>query len=254
MARDWWVDFHDDGYRFLYGQTLTPERTEVEIAGLVKLLKLQEGAKILDLCCGDGRHSVPLQRRGMRVTGIDISMVMLRRAQERAEKVLPEGHAMPSWILADARQTPLKPKSFDVAVCLFNSLGFGNDDDTRALLQQMYKALKPGGQLLTESVHRDHHVRVQPPEGEWQLDDVGGVAVDTQTHFDPLEGVQHTTFKWQRETVGYEKKLRYRAYTATELAAMLRAAGFSDLQIYGGYDASPFSVDGSQLVIHARAR
>ncbi len=86
---DWVRDFFDDGYRFLYGDMLSPERTEFEVAGLVQLTGLREGARVLDLCCGDGRHSVPLQRRGHRVTGVDLSRKLLLRAQQRAERVLP---------------------------------------------------------------------------------------------------------------------------------------------------------------------
>ena len=88
-SRDWWLDFFDDAYRFIFGDMLDWARTEAELQALRKLLALQPGQRVLDLCCGDGRHSVGLARGGFLVVGVDSSAVMLRRAKERAAQQLP---------------------------------------------------------------------------------------------------------------------------------------------------------------------
>ncbi|MCD6263961.1 class I SAM-dependent methyltransferase [Candidatus Bathyarchaeota archaeon] len=65
------------------------ERAEKEVEALLRIFS-EEGVpppkgRILDLCCGIGRHSVPLAERGYQVTGIDLSPVLIARARELAK-------------------------------------------------------------------------------------------------------------------------------------------------------------------------
>lgn len=249
---DWWLDFFDDGYRFLYGDMLTPERTETEVAQLVALLGLPEGARLLDLCCGDARHAVPLERRGYRVTGVDIARRMLARGAERCRRVLPDEHPWPALVEADARRLPLKPV-FDAVVSLFNSIGYGTDQDTLAMLGAAHGALRPRGQLVVECSNRDQLVRETRPGGEVGTADVGGLKVTHEAWVEPVAGIQHALMSWTQDGRRREKHLRHRMYTATELKALLHEAGFPLVEIYGGYDRRRLQVDSLQLVAHARA-
>jgi SAM-dependent methyltransferase len=245
-------EFHDDAYRFLFGEVLSPERTEAEVAGIARMLALPEGARILDLCCGDGRHSVPLQRRGFRVCGLDGAPLMLQRARERGERVLGEGQG-PHWVRADARFAPLRRGSFDAVLCLFNSLALGDDDgNARGFLREARSALLPSGQLVAELVHRDQHARVQMPGGEIIREFIGGRLVQTRSWLDPIAGLQHATFMWEEAGVRREKKLVYRIYTASEMVGMIREAGFSRVDVYGDYDGRQFLIDSPLFVAHAR--
>src|SRR5258708_5388816 len=53
----WWREFFDEEYPVLYAPTLTPERTEREVAAAVGVLKVRDGARRVDLCCGEGRQA-----------------------------------------------------------------------------------------------------------------------------------------------------------------------------------------------------
>ncbi len=104
-----------DPFAWLYTKYWGAEFHEQSLAVLDKLLlhRLSAGARILDLCCGDGRISQQLARRGFRVTGIDASENMLAFARRRAPKV--------EFLLGDARRFGL-PARFDAAVSTFDSL------------------------------------------------------------------------------------------------------------------------------------
>ena len=67
-------------------EVITPHRarTRREIRGLLKLMPLWRGARILDVPCSFGRHSIELARRGFRVSGVDISPKLLRAARRNA--------------------------------------------------------------------------------------------------------------------------------------------------------------------------
>ena len=89
-----------------------------EVDQLTKFLKLQPPAKVLDLCCGVGRHSLELARRGFDVTGVDRTDVYLRRAQRQADS---EGLKI-EFVQKDMRQF-CRPNTFDLTLNLFTSFG-----------------------------------------------------------------------------------------------------------------------------------
>lgn len=103
----WYKDFFEGDYLRLWlgaGESthVSPEATERQIEFIVEKLALSPGASILDLCCGHGRHSIPLAQRGFRVTGLDLSEQHLGLAQNAAI----EAGAEIEWVHADMREIP----------------------------------------------------------------------------------------------------------------------------------------------------
>jgi cyclopropane fatty-acyl-phospholipid synthase-like methyltransferase len=83
-APDWWRTGFGPSYLAIYDAYLA-ERTPAEIDQLEALLKIKPPLRILDLPCGQGRHSIELARRGYEVTGVDLSPYLLDIARERGE-------------------------------------------------------------------------------------------------------------------------------------------------------------------------
>ena len=242
----WWREFFDEEYVVLYAPVLDPERTEREVAACASLLRLAEGMRVLDLCCGTGRHAIPLQRRGMRVAGVDSSRKLLAKAAERSDRV----GAHPAWVLGDARELPFRSGAFDAAICLFNSIGYGTDAEALAMLREARRCCKA---LLLETAHRDEHVRNTAPGSVFEWAERDGVRVLVERWIEALPGVSRAIFRIQRE--GHPdvvKDFRHRLYTATELTAMLRKAGFERIECYGDYDRRAFAIDSPIFLAHAR--
>jgi SAM-dependent methyltransferase len=242
----WWQTFFDDDYAVLYAPTLAPERTEREVACVAALSKLREGARLLDLCCGNGRHSIALQRRGLRVFGVDYSSVLLRAASAFSARV----GAFPGFVRGDARELPLRSGSCDAAICLFNSLGYGTDAEALAMLRE---ARRVAPQLVLEIAHRDEHVRNAGPGGVFEWAERDGVRVLVERWIEAVPGFSRAIFRIQREgRPDVVKELRHRLYTATELLALLRKAGYERFDCYGDYDRRAFAIDSPVLLVHAR--
>ncbi|WP_237710105.1 bifunctional 2-polyprenyl-6-hydroxyphenol methylase/3-demethylubiquinol 3-O-methyltransferase UbiG [Pyrococcus sp. ST04] len=112
-------------------------------------LRLPKEAKILDVGCDVGRHSIELAKRGYRVTGIDISRGMLEEARKRAR----EEDVEVEFIKADATEFKREGK-FDAAICLcegaFSLIGSSDDpvEHDLAILRNVYASLKPGGKFI----------------------------------------------------------------------------------------------------------
>lgn len=236
----WWHGFFDDAYRFLYGDLLGPVRTEREVAAVWGLLDLSEGQRVLDLCCGDGRHAVPLRRRGLEVCGVDASAILLRRGAERAERVLPGEHPLPRWVRADARALPLKAASCDGVICLFNSIGYAGDEGTRALLAEAARVLRPGGRLLLECDPRERAEAALASGGAHQTERtvVRGVAVEIERWLEA--GWLHARFRWAEQGERRERTLHHRLHDRLQLGSWLEGAGLREVRFLGGYDGQEF--------------
>src|SRR5687767_12212087 len=116
---EWFEDesFWEDFYPTMFGE----ERFEAATEQVEKILALTafQGRDVLDLCCGPGRHSVLLAKRGFRVTAVDRTPFLLDKAKERGEA----DDAQVEWVLQDMRDFA-RPNSFDLVLNLFTSFGY----------------------------------------------------------------------------------------------------------------------------------
>ncbi|HXX78690.1 MAG TPA: class I SAM-dependent methyltransferase, partial [Ktedonobacteraceae bacterium] len=151
----WYKTFFGEDYLRIYEPILTTERTQREVDGIINLLALPQGSRILDLCCGHGRHSIPLAQRGYKVTGQDLSEVFLHEAENEAEA---KG-AHVEWMHSDMRNIPFA-NAFDAVINIFTAFGYlETQEEDQQVLRQVSKALKPDGLFLLETLHREALIR-----------------------------------------------------------------------------------------------
>ena len=81
----WYKDFFDEWYLKYWVQPITEERTQREVDAIIRFLQLEPKDKVLDLCCGQGRHSLELSRRGYQVVGYDLSETLLEESKKLAK-------------------------------------------------------------------------------------------------------------------------------------------------------------------------
>lgn len=227
----WWETFFDQAYVDAWGADGAFDRTEEDVPQLVKLLGLPPGARVLDIPCGFGRFAGPLHDAGYDVTGIDASTVQIELARNR--------HPGPEYAVGDMRSPP--PGPFDAILNLYSSFGYFDDpEDDRRCLTAWHGALRPGGTLVIETMHRDRLAWLwgEPLEPGTRKEEGW---TDWRT------GVRTSTV----ELGGQRREFRCRLYSVTEYIGMLEEAGFADIDIFGGLDASPFDPS-TRLTIRAR--
>ena len=243
---DWWADYFDREFVRIYRDFLTPERTAREVEGILEMLELEPGARVLDLACGWGRHSIELARAGFRVTGLDFSETLLARARKRAGAAGVEVE----WTRGDMRE-PGRREEFDAVLSLYSSLGyFLSDEEDLRVLRGAREALKPGGVLLLETMHRDHVLGDYADRDWWETAD--GATVWVEREFDAVEGISREWLRWRRGEDSGDKFHALRIRTATEWDALLRAAGLTPLEWYGDWELAPFIHTSEVLIVAAR--
>lgn len=237
---EWWRNWFGPGYLALYDEYLA-ERTPIEIDQLETLLALRPPLRILDLPCGQGRHAIELARRGYDVTGVDLSPFMLKVAEERGRA---EGVRV-RWLSGDMRQ-PITGEKFDVALNLFTSLGyFADEADDRKVVDAGAAMLAPGGRLVIELINGER-VTAQFQEREWFT--VGQAAVAERRSLDrsTRRMVVERTVTTPNET---EVNLHaIRLYDGRDVDAMLRAAGFGRVDLYGDWSGEPLTPDSLRVL------
>ena len=242
--RPWYTEFFDDDYLRVFLPLLPDERTAAEVNGVVARLGLAPGARLLDLCCGHGRHAVPLAQLGYRVTGLDRS----RRLLERAAALAAAQGQRVDLVAADMRRLPFADASFDAVVNLFNAFGYLEDEaQDELVLGEVARVLRPGGRFLQELANREAMVRDWHDSRVLRNDD--GLVVLQERTLD---------LRASRELARYtlvgpdgrrtSRQVAIRLYTLTELAAMLDRAGLELLEVDGDLDGGPLELDSSFVV------
>jgi SAM-dependent methyltransferase len=248
---EWWQDvFNRPTFLRLY-ERADLDRARVQADQALALLNLQPPARVLDLCSGYGRHSLELARRGFDVVGVDISEMQVRHALERAaQEHAALGNVHPRFVIGDARALPVRGP-FDAAINMFLSFGyFATDAESQAVLDGIGRVLRRGGRLLIDFWNREHEIRAfQPTVVDRRDDDILEIE---DWSFDPIAGrlnwVNTVIFPDGRREAWTQS---IRALTAAEVRAMLEAAGFNLVGLYGSLAGAPFDMDAEAAVFVA---
>ena len=247
FERDWYDYFAKGGPGSPDEDGSYARRTDGEVDFIERALGLTEPCDLLDLCCGPGRHSVRLAKRGHRVTGVDISAYNLEKAAERAT----EFGVDVTWREGDMRDTGLAESSQDAVINMFTAFGFFDDAENQRVLEEVARVLRPGGRFFIDLVNRDSLMRRHQPR-MWS--DRHNGAVLLQEHaFDSATGCQTTHWtvvKADGERIS--QSFTVRMYTLQEMEVRMAQAGLEVEEAWGGLDGAELTMDSHRLVIRAR--
>jgi SAM-dependent methyltransferase len=232
-----WTTF--EGYMFS-AQRVTAAKPEVD--GMIAMLGLEPKARILDLCCGPGRHSLEFARLGHKVTGVDRTHAYLEQARAAAarEKLACE------FIESDMRAFS-RPAAFDAAINFFTAFGYFDDPaDDLKVARNLYESLAPGGRLLVDVNGKENLARKFTERGWNRLED-GTLVLEER---ELLDGWRRIKTRWIRisGTERLESTFVLRLYSGSELAALLERVGFSQVALYGSLKATRYDQDAQRLI------
>jgi SAM-dependent methyltransferase len=226
--RKWYEDdaFWDTWAPVMFSEERLGKAPE-EVDNLVSLCRPKAGASVLDLCCGPGRHSLELARRGFSVTGVDRTKRYLEEARRKAKK---EGLGV-EFIQKDMRKF-LRPKAFDMALNLFTSFGFFEDQKEDELVaKNVFRSLKNGGVFVVDIMGKEIIARIFQ-ERDWHRVN-GGIML-------LVKGGRVEEFSFS-----------LRPYSAAELVRLLTDCGFSRTEVYGSLAGTPYDHQAKRLVVVA---
>src|SRR5256714_14310782 len=132
-SRHWFEFFHE---------AIEEGRTKREAEFICAIAPLPEFRRVLDVCCGMGRHARELAGRGYSVTGIERDAGAITKARQ-----LDDG---PHYVHADVREYRPDTSAYDLAIVMSQSFGYFDSKTNRELLARIASALRQGGRVVLD--------------------------------------------------------------------------------------------------------
>jgi SAM-dependent methyltransferase len=240
---DWYQSFFTGLAVEMWLKAMPSEATESEVAFLRAKIQASPPARLLDVPCGGGRHSIALAAAGFSMTGVDLSTDFLHAAKIAAPTL--------DWRQREMTDLPWK-NEFDGAFCFGNSFGYLPDDENARFLNAVAATLKPGARFIIDyPVCMESLLSVFQPTGSY---DIGDIHYERNGRYDAATARILVEHAFTRAGPSERKVMTQRVYTYRELCELLTAAGFTDMQGYGGLNDEPFTLGSKRLLLLATKR
>ena len=260
VPSNWFETFFHGVTLDLWRKAIPPKQTTAEAEFLIDHLNCDAGARVLDVPCGNGRLSFELTKRGLRVTGVDISEEFIEEARaiqsQSGPPATPTGRGSDSstrveFILIDMRH--LEDQAiYDGAYCFGNSFAFLEHAEMEKFLRAIARALKPGARFVIETGMAAESVL--PELEEQSSHQMGDLAITMKERYIAAESCIDSEYIFERDGQTESRLAREWIYTVAEIRRMLESAGFSVLDLYGSLKCKPYKLGSRELFIVSEAR
>lgn len=244
--KEWFDDesFWREMYPFMFPeQRFADAEKQVEKA---LALAGPKGTSALDLCCGPGRCTIALAKKGFSTTGVDGTKYLLDRARAKARAA----HAKIEWVQADMRDF-LRPATFALALSMFTSFGYFDDkQEDMIVLDNIFTSLQPGGVLLMDVMGKERLAKIFLSPVTTILPD-GAIWIDRHEIFDDWTRVRN---EWLVVRNGKTKNFKFNLniYSGLELRERMERAGFVGVTLYGNLDGIDYDSNAERLIAIGR--
>ena len=232
LIPDWWKRIFNSMYLKTDGDVVEDENiTKQEVSMFTQILKFDRNATILDLACGQGRHTLELAKRGYtNLFGLDRSRYLIKRAKKIADKE----RLSVNFKEGDARKLPYPTDTFDFVLILGNSFGyFENLEDDTKILKEVFRVLKPNGLFLIDVADgaylKDNY---SPRSWEW-IDEKHFVCRERVLASDNERLISREVITQIEKGVIVDQFYAERLYTKESLTEQLLKAKFKEVIFHG---------------------
>ena len=249
VQSNWFENFFDGVTLDLWRQAIPPQQTEAEADFLFEVLKCEPSAHVLDVPCGNGRLSFAIARRGLRVTGIDISEEFIAEAGQLLQ-TMPDQSGL-RFMLGDKRRIT-EEAVYDGAYCFGNSFGFLEFGDMENFLGGVRRALKPGARFIVETGMAAESLL--PDFEEQSCHQIGDINVITKERYNAAESCVESEYVLERDGQTESRFALHWIYTSAEIQRMLQRAGFETVDLFGSIKFEPYQLGSQELIVVSQAR
>jgi SAM-dependent methyltransferase len=235
--KDWYETYFDENYLKIY-MNRNEEASHKELESLMAWVQWEPGQRVLDLCCGFGRHSRWLAGKGLRVTGVDLSTTLLQEAIRRTIDLDIQ------YMHADARKIPFD-EEMDLVVSMFTSFGyFTEDQENEEVISRVSHALKPGGFFLFDYLNPGFlRLHLNPYSSSTQ----GEIKIDQYRSIQEPYVCKKIKIHENDKEQQYEERIKL--YDLDSMTEMLKKNDLQISYLFGDYDASNYDPSESPRMI-----
>lgn len=233
---NWFASWFDSPYYHILYKERNYREAQIFMDNLTHYLNLPEHAKVLDLACGKGRHSIYLNQLGFDVLGVDLSENSIATANKNANDTL-------HFKVHDMRE-PFEEK-FDAIFNLFTSFGyFESDDDHLKTLIAIKESLSEYGFGVIDFMNVPNVIENLVPEETKTVD-----GIDFHIKRFHIDGHIYKEINFEDQDCAYHFTEKVRAFTLHDFQDLMNQAGIYLLDIFGDYKLKKFHKTDSERLI-----
>lgn len=234
--KNWFAKWFDTEYYHILYKDRDYQEAGMFIENITSYLNLPENAKVLDLACGKGRHSVYLNRLGYDVIGADLSENSINEAKKHENETL-------HFKVHDMRD-PFDEK-FDAIFNLFTSFGyFENEEDNLATLKAIKESLSEFGFAVLDFMNVEKVISNLVTS---EVKTVDGIDFHINRRYE--NGYIYKDISFEDKGQEYEFTERVKAFTLEDFEQMMDEAGIYLLDVFGDYKLGKYYKNTSDRLI-----
>lgn len=201
--------------------------------------------KILDCCCGVGRHDALLSNCGYEILGIDISEKQIETANKTNKNNLI------NYMVGDIRNYKLPYKQFNGAFCMWTSFNYFNKEEMHSFINNVYEGLKDGAIFILDTKNftspTQYKTYIKTLENETKKVFIL-VIKRVKNKMQTSKYIYFIYDKSAQKADCFVDNELINIYTKTNILNIVKDK-FLIIDAFGGYDASPFNKDKSDRMI-----
>ncbi|MFI5145423.1 MAG: class I SAM-dependent methyltransferase [Ignavibacteria bacterium] len=256
MQNDSWFKswFNSPDYLRLYEHRDTRDAKKL-INLLFRNIKLVKGASVLDLACGNGRHSILFARKGYKTTGLDLSAFLIKQAEKKRTNEYSRFKSNLKFEIKDMRDINHSGE-FDLIVNLFTSFGyFKTVKDNEKVIKGISRALKQNGFFFFDFLNSSYLKKNLVPFDIKKFN--GKSAIQIRTIAGGFVTKEIYIFSDRKPNHYYPEMLRFteriKLFSFNELKKMFQKHHLKIIKVFGDYSGTKFNEKKSKrLIIIAR--
>lgn len=225
---DWFETWFDTPYYHILYNNRDYIEAENFITKLTDYLQLPKNAKVIDLACGKGRHSIFLNKLGYDVLGLDLSQQSILHNKQFENETL-------HFAVHDIRN-PLSVKNYDAVLNLFTSFGyFQTEEEDLSVFSSVYNGLKSKGIFVLDFLNKGF---VESDVKEYSVEKRGELEFHIRKKIENNYVIKQINFTDKNQN--FEFYERVKLHTPDEINNYAKRSGFERLQVWGNYHLQPF--------------
>jgi len=236
LIKNWFASWFDTPYYHILYKERNYREAQIFMDNLTHYLNLPEKAKVLDLACGKGRHSIYLNQLGYEVVGADLSTNSIAEANKNLNETL-------HFQVHDMRE--VFEDKFDAIFNLFTSFGyFENDEDNLTTLKAMKESLTDYGFAVIDFMNVNQVINNLIPN---EVKTVENIEFHIKRYVSDGHIYKEIDFEDQGEKFHFTEKVK--ALTLADFEELMAEAGIHLLDIFGDYKLKKFHKTDSERLI-----
>ena len=238
---DWFINWFNSKYYHILYKSRNKNEASNFIQTIISTLSLKSNNSVLDLGCGNGRHSISLSNHFKLVHGIDISSENISLASENKKENL-------KFFISDMRNFDTNTK-YDYIFNLFTSFGyFKKNEDNIKVLKSCHYHLNKNGLLFIDFLNSEQIKK--NINGLKETKDIGGIRFNIHKKIIDNYIVKNISIKDGEANYNFQEKVQL--FKIEDFKKMFEISGFEIISSYGDYQMNPYDPNSNRLILCAK--